>query len=326
MKIESKQRQSGVGLVEILIALVLGLLLTIGMSQVLLGSKQAYRTQDALSRIQENGRYSMHVLGRDIRMAGFQGCGSLDIVEPNVIANNLPGSGNFRAEDAVRGYEFSSNTFTPLYGDTSSTSDDPASVNDNTDVITVSRADDCGAYLSGDMSTDNADIQLNPDNTCNFVAGDPILITDCANTDLFRATGVSLGSDITIAHANTQNTTNRLSKAYGNDARIFKYLQRDYFIRNNPFGEPALYMRENGGTPVELVADVDDMQILYGEDTSNDFFVNQNVQASGAVSWDKVSSVRLRLTLRSKTNNITLDNQRLSQDMTSTIGVRNRLP
>jgi len=68
------------------------------------------------------------------------------------------------------------------------------------------------------------------------------------------------------------------------------------------------------------------MHILYGEDTSYDFFVNQNVQASGAVSWDKVSSVRLRLTLRSKTNNITLDNQRLSQDMTSTIGVRNRLP
>jgi len=103
-------------------------------------------------------------------------------------------------------------------------------------------------------------------------------------------------------------------------------VQRDYFIQDNAFGEPSLFRRENGRPPVELVEGVGNLQIEYGEDTTDDFFVDGYVVASGVTNWGGVTSVRPVLTLRSMSENVTLDNQRMEQVMTSTIGLRNRLP
>ena len=334
---------AGFGLAELLIAMVIGLFLMAGMAQIFIGSKKAYQTQEAMARVQESGRFAMEILGRDIRMAGYQGCGNLSRIDVNVIAKNVPGSGAFASDDAVRGYEYRgafNGAFTPLYGNTGTLADDPVGVVAHTDVITVTRADDCGAYLAGNLAAENANIQINGDNSCNFTAGDLLLITDCSSSDLFRATNVSSGGTITIAHAQSAsgNTSNFLSKAYGEDARIYKFVMRDYFIRNNAFGEPALYMRENGGTPRELVEGVSDLQILYGEDTSGDLYVDRYVDANDAtpVDWASVSSVRLTLGLRSvrqvasvKVNAAGADKEtrrNLQQNMTTTISIRNKLP
>lgn len=337
-------KRSGFGLVELLLAMVIGMFLTAGMVQIFIGSKKAYGTQEAMGRVQENGRLAMGMLTQDIRMGGYQGCGSLSRIEPNVIAKDVPGTGTFGSEDAVIGYEYSGTAFSPNYGDPSSTSDDPANVLTNTDVITISHADDCGAYLVGNMAAENANIQLNGDNSCDFVANDLLLITDCVSSDLFRATTVSVVPGVitigtmTIAHASNGNTTNFLSKTYGEDARIYRFIRRDFFIRNNPFGEPALYMRENEGTPQELVEGVSDLQILYGEDTSGDRFVDRYVSAdtsSPLVDWSRVGSVRLNMELTSVQQIISIDaaaaskekpRVKLKQNMTSTIGVRNKLP
>lgn len=67
-------KESGLTIVEILVALVLGLFLTTGILSVYLGSKQTYRAMEAVSRSQENGRYAFDLLGRTVRMAGFVGC------------------------------------------------------------------------------------------------------------------------------------------------------------------------------------------------------------------------------------------------------------
>ena len=48
--------QSGLTLVELLVAMAIGLILLTGIFQVFLGSNSIYRTQDSLSRLQENGR------------------------------------------------------------------------------------------------------------------------------------------------------------------------------------------------------------------------------------------------------------------------------
>lgn len=58
-------------LIEIMIALVISLFLIAGVIQLFIGSKQTYRSQDALSRIQENGRLAMESMATDIRMAGW---------------------------------------------------------------------------------------------------------------------------------------------------------------------------------------------------------------------------------------------------------------
>jgi len=321
---ESKQRQSGFGLVEILIALLLGTLLTTAMVQIYLSSKQAYRTQDALSRIQENGRYVMEVLGRDIRMAGFQGCGNLDNVFATVVVSGISGSGTFGAGDTLRGLN-------DVTGDVDvegsvinaslTTLEETA-----TDVITINRADDCGAYLSVAINDPSADIVLNDGNSCDFEQDDLALISDCSQLVLFRVTNDPGGEPTQLSHA-------LLPNPFGADARVYKFVQRDYFIRDNAFGEPSLFRRENGNT-VELVEGVSDLQIQYGEDTNGDFFVDRYVDADvagPAIDWESVTSVRPVLTLRSLTTEIEIvneadDEDRMIQTMTSTIGLRNRLP
>jgi type IV pilus assembly protein PilW len=67
-------RQKGLTLIEIMIALLLGAVLLAGVIQVFLNTKQTYKMQEALSRLQENGRFAMDFLGRDIRMADYRGC------------------------------------------------------------------------------------------------------------------------------------------------------------------------------------------------------------------------------------------------------------
>jgi len=62
--------QKGLSLVELLIAMALGLLLTAGALQMMLASQNIYQTTDTLSRIQENGRFALNFLTKDIRMAG----------------------------------------------------------------------------------------------------------------------------------------------------------------------------------------------------------------------------------------------------------------
>ncbi|MGI0117280.1 PilW family protein [Zooshikella sp. RANM57] len=66
------KKQSGLSLIELMIALVLGLLLLAGVLQVFLGSSQTYRLTGDLARAQENGRFALDMLTRDIRMAGYR--------------------------------------------------------------------------------------------------------------------------------------------------------------------------------------------------------------------------------------------------------------
>ena len=80
--------QQGLTLVEMMVAILLSLILTAGVIQSYLGNKQTYGFQEAMSRNQENGRYGIEVLSRDLRMAGFTGCPPTDR-----IANTLSNSG-----------------------------------------------------------------------------------------------------------------------------------------------------------------------------------------------------------------------------------------
>lgn len=68
---QSTRYQCGLTLVEILVALVISAFLLAGVIQLFLGSKQTYRSHDGLSRIQENGRFALEAMSRDIRAAGY---------------------------------------------------------------------------------------------------------------------------------------------------------------------------------------------------------------------------------------------------------------
>lgn len=76
-----KRLQIGLSMVELLIAMALGLLLMTGVIQVFLTSRQTYAANEAMGRLQENGRFALDFIARNARNAGY--------IDP-INLNNLP--------------------------------------------------------------------------------------------------------------------------------------------------------------------------------------------------------------------------------------------
>ena len=68
------RRIAGLSLVELMIALLIGSILMLGLVQVFSASKAAYQVSEGLARVQENGRFALDYLQRDIRLIGHFGC------------------------------------------------------------------------------------------------------------------------------------------------------------------------------------------------------------------------------------------------------------
>lgn len=79
--------QRGMGLVELMISMVIGLILLGTLTYFYLGSRQISRTHDDLSRMEESGRNAMEIIGKAVRQAGFR----LDVTKALYInpANNV---------------------------------------------------------------------------------------------------------------------------------------------------------------------------------------------------------------------------------------------
>jgi type IV pilus assembly protein PilW len=75
--------QRGFSLVELMIAVALGIFLTGGMIALFVNSNQTYRVQENLSRLQENGHFATNFLTQDIRMADYWGCLTSSVVITN---------------------------------------------------------------------------------------------------------------------------------------------------------------------------------------------------------------------------------------------------
>ena len=136
----------------------------------------------------------------------------------------------------------------------------------------------------------------------------------------------------------------------GNPIRADELAVARFYIAAGANGANALFC-DNTGTvgplgmvtgPVELASDVENMQILYGEDTDLDATANRYLPASDVASFDNVVSVRVAILVRS-TNQVAasvntstydllgtvfdpVDDRRLRRMYTSTITLRNRAP
>ncbi len=310
-----KRRQVGLTLVEILVALVVSLILIAGVIQIFVGTQQTYRFQDALARVQENGRYAIEVISRDARIAGYAGCTSLISVTPRVIApvavaysldnyiNNVPAAGP--ALGAIAG----------------------------TDVLTLRMLSPNATRVAVDMGSaaDVVNLDANPD---GLELNDIVGIADCNNVDLFRVNGVGAGPALT-PHA-------PLTKAYLEGTVVSRFREVSYYIRAGASGDPALWRRELGADELdqELVDGVEDLWIRYGVDLDNNGAPDAYVDAAAVADWNLVRSLRISLLLVSNEDNVTggpqpvnfrgaavaVGDNRYRQVLTTTVGLRNRLP
>jgi len=68
-----RRRMAGLTLVEMMIALTLGLIVIAALVGVFITSNRSYRQNEAIAAMQDNARFALDALGRDIAMAGFWG-------------------------------------------------------------------------------------------------------------------------------------------------------------------------------------------------------------------------------------------------------------
>jgi type IV pilus assembly protein PilW len=328
----------GFSVIELMVAMTIGLVLVASVIEIFLGNRQTWRVQEASSRMQENARFAFDTLARDLRMAGYQGCPSLRAVTPRAVA--LPAVPAFTSTTVIRGHQAGTTSWTPSL---------PTALSGTilgTDVVTIQFTEGCSAHPTGTLASTSADLGVSAANTCGFAPGDALLVSDCGASDLFRVSAVSAGSGVEqIAHATTHNSSGELSKAYGTDAEVFRVRSYTYYLAPNPRGLPSLWRLDNAlatgpDNPLELVEDVEDLQLLYGEDTDSppDLSANRYVTADAVSSWESVVSVRVSVRARSAEDNLASEtrtvpfngapvtDRRLARAFETTIAVRNQLP
>lgn len=315
---DAPRRQVGLTLVEIMVALVVSLILIAGVIQIFVGTQQTYRFQDALARVQENGRFASEIMTRDARLAGYIGCTTLVSVTPNTIPPLV--------------IEYSRDNY--IEGLAGVAAGNPFNAEPGTDVMTLRMLSPDTARVSANMAVGGpVTIAVN---TQGFAVNDVVAVADCNNVDIFNVTGVAGGGPVTITPANN------LPKAYLEGAILSRFREVSYFVRPGAGGELALWRRELGAVPadIELIEGVEDLWILYGEDLNNDGAANAYVAADAVADWSRVRSMRISLLLASNEDNVTGGAQpinfrgaplvpgdnRYRQVLTTTIGLRNRLP
>lgn len=304
------RRIQGLSLIELMIAIVLGSLVVVAVGNVYLSSTRSFRTQEGMARMQEGARFAFETIGFDLRQAGF-GCRSVSAAPV----------------DAT----WYKNLFTqPVRGYKDGTGSPTAAIDvDNTDAIMILRADkDLETTITAPGTTNAAH---------GMLASGLFVVSDAyADATVYVATAAA-GTGYTLGAA-TPCTGTTVPDSAG--FHVLPLAAHIYYIRNNPAGEPSLYRQTllNNGTveAQELAEGVEDMQILYGEDTSqltvaqcpdDVCSVDAYVEADAVANWNRVVSARITLTLRTADNLSTEAgaDSRIRRTFTTTIAMRNRL-
>ena len=349
---KNKSYQTGLTLIEIMIALLIGAFLLGGVINIFLSSKQTYRMQEGLSRLQENGRFAMEFLSKDIRMAEFIGCNS----DPSLITNtttpaktpntlNTPTDFLYDFKTAIQGFEATSSTdWAPIIS-TAITS--PLG---DSDVITIRRAGDQSFTVTAHASN-TADLTLDatatvanlqaagflttaatPANSCTIA-----VVSNCSKAAVFQVSAIagSVLSHATGGSCALKNLSNDLGNTFVG-GQVYPINTISYYVRTGSAGQPSLYRRVNANSAEELVEGIEQMTILYGEDTdatgtAGYGIPNYYVSANNVVNMERVVSIRITLSARTLDDNLTTTadattgDHRIRRTFTSTIAVRNRL-
>lgn len=305
----------GFTIVELMVAATLGLLILAGAISMFVSNKRIYTEQEEMSRLQENARFAMNMLIYDLRMAGYSGCnGSVDQVNNNI-------TGGTDATDLF--------FYEPLEGSEAAANWEPGNSTDGvstmqtgSDGITVRYLAPTDINLMNPAMTTGTN-QIHTSSESGLEKGDAIAISDCASADLVIITAdpatsgcssgqVSTGPTDTcktnVTHAGGTpssgaepgNAVAALSKTYDLEAELQRYITHRYYVADDPNGNPVL-MRQSGFNQVNVMVEgVENMQIMYGEDTTgSDSVADTYVDANTVANWDNVVSVRVSMLIRS---------------------------
>ena len=81
----ARRWQQGVSIVEVMVALTLGLVAVAGAAAIYLANRQSFATVESIARLEENARFAMDLLSREIREAGNSVCGGA-MISTNLVS------------------------------------------------------------------------------------------------------------------------------------------------------------------------------------------------------------------------------------------------
>jgi type IV pilus assembly protein PilW len=310
-------RQVGVSLVELMVAIALSLILLAGVMAIFSSSRTTYETTDRLSRLQENGRFALDSIMRDLRSSGYLGCN-----RGAPFNNALNESTNVMRNFAfpVQGYDAQGDgEFLPELD-----TDAVPNADTQSDVLVVRRPQGDfepvrAVKYVGYMKLDTDPVVV-PDVTPQLIkAGDIVQISDCANRAVFHVTANTAGS---IEHSEAPapaeveegeeppevplgNQSGSLGFAFTDDAELMPMQTVIYYLRagSTPVaaGDPpaiSLWRRvSGGGVAEELVEGVERMQVTFGIADGDKIVYKRAANIGG--DWAKVQTVRVALLVRS---------------------------
>lgn len=342
------RQQSGFSLIELMVAMVIGLFILLGVVMVYISSLRSQTTSEAVARVQESGRFANLVLSREIRQAGFQSA--------------CQGVNSLLKDDSrdTEGVFF--DVASGLYG--ASAADAPAFIRDKVvagDVLILTNVGQAMEVVVKDMpgSVANGKMPHNMhlDQEYDGLGQETIILAmDDMGCDLFQQIdnskkninfGDNNGSQVLPGNDGDKN----ISHIYDGETDFYTVSSYLYYIGDGIDGRPALKrydLSQSGGTytGVDIVNGVDDMRLRYGVDMDSDgradTDISSYVEAGSVSDWSKVVSVQLNLLVSSLNTGAidtaqslnwppggtpqTMNDSRLRSVFVTTVGVRNRLP
>src|SRR6266853_4161971 len=232
-------RAAGLTLVELLVAMTIGLVLIAGATQVYVDSSKSYAVNETTARLQENARYAMSVLEPDLRMSGYWG---LTNVSDGIGGKALPTDAQFNPFGAPAastcGVNFPLLLGFPVQGTNDSyaaTCAANSAAMPNADTITVRRA----SAVTVPATSANGPLRICSTRTSG------VLVTDITGT---------FCQDV--------------------DTKIYNLIVNLYYVDQNSSqpGVPSLRRKALNAGPGfqddEIVPGVEDLQVQYGVDLS----------------------------------------------------------
>lgn len=313
------KKQLGFSLVELMIAMTIGVIILGAVSAVFLNSDRTNRTQDNLARLQENARFALNKMQTDIRMTGYRGCLGRKVAAasiPITPVTNLVSSITYSDDlaSSLQGYNATGSGWSPtLNAAISGLSPAPSP---KSDIITVRMGVGVGTPLTTTMANPSADIPIaaNPD---GLAVGQTALIANCDTSTAFRITSITATS---IGHAASANVVASLAgpsnqpitSSFKTDAIVMPIATVTYYVApsRDLINGLSLWRRANNGAAQELADGVETLEILYGQDTNGDLSPDRYVTANNVTNMNDVIAIKLMLLMRTSDDNLSTAGQK----------------
>jgi type IV pilus assembly protein PilW len=287
-----RRTQQGLSLVELMVAMSIGLFLLAGAITVFGKTRDLYRTNDAAARLQETARYAMSTIEADLRMANYWGLMSrADLIEngPGLDLASPPDVDPAYALPAdLSGFAATINSCGAMWAVKL-----PAYVEANDDTYGFACAE-FGTYAGGSdqLVVRRASTQVIAAGALAATANQIKLQTSRVQGTLFSGGALPTGYTATLSET-------RPLVAHG------------YYVDQASEQDPAMpSLRRKqldfvGGAPaitdLEIVPGVEDLQVEFGADLDNDQNADYFVQPGTAIpAGDQVVAVRVWLLVRAE--------------------------